>query len=92
MQGNQQKTRKVLAVICDWILKAGYVYGYPDTRQERRKLFDMMTKALSAKPRNCDVFSKDEVFKELKDRSFSKEDTIEWLYAEAKGESKHDAQ
>lgn len=56
MQGNQQKTRKVLAVICDWILKAGYVYGYPDTRQERRKLFDMMTNALSAKQRNCDVF------------------------------------
>lgn len=55
MKGNQQKTRKALAVIYDWILKAGYVYGYPDTRQKRRQLYDMMIKALSAKPRNCDI-------------------------------------
>ena len=38
--------------------------------------------------RNCDAFSKDEVLEMLKDRSFSKEDTIEWLYEEAKGETK----
>ena len=38
--------------------------------------------------RNCDVLSKDEVLEMLKDRSFSKEDTIEWLYEEAKGETK----
>ena len=44
--------------------------------------------ALVAHPRNCDVLSKDEVLKVLDDRSFSKEDTIEWLYAEAKGETK----
>ena len=44
--------------------------------------------ALVAPPRNCDVLSKDEVLKVLDDRSFSKEDTIEWLYAEAKGETK----
>ena len=36
--------------------------------------------ALSAPKRNCDVLSKDEVLETLKDRSFSKEDTIEWLY------------
>ena len=36
--------------------------------------------ALSVPPRNCDVLSKDEVLETLKDRSFSKEDTIEWLY------------
>lgn len=36
--------------------------------------------ALSSPPRNCDVLSKDEVLETLKDRSFSKEDTIEWLY------------
>ena len=36
--------------------------------------------ALSAPQRNCDVLSKDEVLETLKDRSFSKEDTIEWLY------------
>lgn len=35
--------------------------------------------------RNCDVLSKDEVLEMLKDRSFSKEDTIEWLYGKAEG-------
>ena len=44
--------------------------------------------AIAAPPRNCDAFSKDKVLEMLKDRSFSKEDTIEWLYAEAKGEAK----
>ena len=42
--------------------------------------------ALSAPPRNCDAFSKDNVLEMLEDRSFSKEDTIEWLYAEANGD------
>ena len=36
--------------------------------------------ALSVPQRNCDVLSKDEVLETLKDRSFSKEDTIELLY------------
>lgn len=40
--------------------------------------------ALSTPSRNCDVLSKDEALEVLNDRSFSKEDTIEWLYAEAK--------
>ena len=44
--------------------------------------------ALRAPARNCDAFSKDEVLEVLKDRSFSKEDTIEWLFAEARGEAK----
>ena len=44
--------------------------------------------ALVAPPRNCDVLSKAEVLEMLKDSSFSKEDAIEWLYAEAKGEAK----
>ena len=43
--------------------------------------------ALAAPPRNCDVLSKDEVLKMLEDRSFSKEDTIEWLYDKAEGEN-----
>ena len=43
--------------------------------------------ALSAPPRNCDSFSKAKVLEMLEDRSFSKEDTIEWLFAEAKGET-----
>ena len=44
--------------------------------------------ALAVPPRNCDILSKTEVLEMLKDRSFSKEDTIEWLYDEAKGETK----
>lgn len=50
--------------------------------------YEIAYSALTAPPRNCDVFSKNEVLEMLKDRSFSKEDTIEWLYAEAKGETK----
>lgn len=44
--------------------------------------------ALKEPSRRCDVLSKDEVLKMLEDRSFSKEDTIEWLYEETKGGSK----
>ena len=44
--------------------------------------------ALVAPPRNCDVLSKEEALEVLDYRSFSKEDTIEWMYAEAKGEAK----
>lgn len=52
---NVAKMRKAMLVVYDWILKAGLVHGYVDTPQKRRQLYDMMTKALSAKPRNCDV-------------------------------------
>ena len=48
-------------------------------------LYRVCEAALSAKPRNCDALSKDEVLKMLEDRSFSKEDTIEWLYGKAEG-------
>ena len=41
--------------------------------------------ALKEPTRRCDVLSKDEAFEMLKDRSFSKEDTIEWLYGKAEG-------
>ena len=41
--------------------------------------------ALAEPPRNCDAFTKAEVLEMLGNCSFSKEDTIEWLYAE-KGE------
>lgn len=44
---------------------------------------DNANAALSVPPRNCDAFSKAEVLKVLEDRSFSKEDTIEWLYSTA---------
>lgn len=53
--GNMAAMRHALAIVYDWILKAGNVYGYPDTEQKRRQLYDMMTKALAAPARNCDV-------------------------------------
>ena len=56
--------------------------------EEILELKQIAEAALSSTPRNCDVLSKDEVLKVLDDRSFSKEDTIEWLYEEAKGETK----
>lgn len=46
--GNAAKLRKALGIVCDWILKAGHVQGYPDTEQKRRQLYDMMTFALAA--------------------------------------------
>ena len=52
------------------------------------KLYGEITySALKESPRRCDAFSKDEVLEMLKDRSFSKEDTTEWLYGKAEGEN-----
>ena len=50
-------------------------------------LLDDIKTALAEPLRNCDAFSKAEVLEVLDDRSFSKEDTIEWLFDEAKGEA-----
>lgn len=50
-------------------------------------ILEIVNAALSASPRNCDAFSKARVLEMLEDRSFSKEDTIEWLFDEAKGEA-----
>ena len=47
------------------------------------RLSDAIAREKSKPVRNCDAFSKDEVLKILEDRSFSKEDTIEWLYGKA---------
>lgn len=55
---------------------------------EARVAWSKAKSALAEPPRNCDVFSKAEVLEELDDRSFSKEDTIEWLFDEAKGAAK----
>ena len=54
-------------------------------QQAIREAHEAVNAALAAKPRNCDMLSKDEVLETLKDRSFSKEDTIEWIYSKAKG-------
>ena len=56
-----------------------YVSDFP------KMLIDAIRQALAAPARNCDAFSKAEVLEMLDGCSFSKEDTIEWLYA-AKGE------
>ena len=61
------------------------IYGIPPHMND---LLARIRAALSAPPRNCDVLSKEEALEVLDDRSFSKEDTIEWLYAEAKREAK----
>ena len=51
------------------------------------RLSDAIEREKCKPVRNCDAFSKDEVLKMLEDRSFSKEDTIEWLYGKAEGEN-----
>lgn len=77
--GNAAKMREALETIskCD-ISKEEDCYT----------LYRVCEAALSSTPRNCDVLSKDEVLKVLDDCSFSKEDTIKWLYEEAKGDMK----
>ena len=81
--GNAAKMRKALKQILDRVNSLNEDCGVDpiDVR-------DLARAALIAPPRNCDVLSKDEALKVLDDRSFSKEDTIEWLYEEAKGEVK----
>ena len=64
------------------------VYALRHERCLAHNISECARAALSAPQRNCDVLSKSEVLEMLKDRSFSKEDTIEWLYEEAKGETK----
>lgn len=68
--GNAAAIRHALIIMYDWILKAGNVYGYPDTEQKRRQLYDMMTKALAAPPRNCDVGTPEEQWTRI--RAFCK--------------------
>ena len=67
-----------------WNKKAEEAARWRDVFDE---LLEVVDAALSAPPRNCDAFSKEKVLEMLEDRSFSKEDTIEWLFAEAKGET-----
>lgn len=94
--GNAAKMREALEKIASMGEQIDYQLGSSEEtvyalRHERclaHNISECARSALSATPRNCDAFSKDEVLEMLKDRSFSKEDTIEWLYEEAKGETK----
>lgn len=76
--GNAAKMREALK-------RVHKLLGTMDLRYEVS--YQIVKKALAAPPMNCDAFSKDKVLEILKDRSFSKEDTIEWLFGEAKGDS-----
>ena len=82
--GNAEAMRKALDKLVNF-LRWEYAQDYPVSRDKLADAIDIGVSALAATPRNCDVLSKDEVLEMLKDRSFSKEDTIEWLCDEAKG-------
>ena len=86
--GNSAKMREALGEISREIWESIDPFCNDDCCKPKRELAKIADAALSAPPRNCDVLLKAEVLEMLKDRSFSKEDTIEWLYAEAKGEAK----
>lgn len=80
--GNAAKMREALKQIHDRVNSLD-----EDCGVDPIDVMDLARAALIAPPRNCDVLSKAEVLRVLDDRSFSKEDTIEWLYEEAKGET-----
>ena len=90
--GNEAKMREALVKADAAFRRISRSAWFIDANfSETKEVMDAgnaVTSALSTPPRNCDAFSKDEVLRVLDDRSFSKEDTIEWLYEEAKGETK----
>ena len=83
--GNAAKMREALEEISREIWESIDPFCNDDCCKPKRELAKIADAALADTPRNCDVLTKDEVLEMLKDRSFSKEDTIEWLYDEAKG-------
>lgn len=87
--GNAAKMREALSRILGIADHLQTRFSIPKLASEEiLELKQIAESTLSALPRNCDVLSKDDALKVLDDRSFSKEDTIEWLYEEAKGEVK----
>ena len=86
--GNAAKMREALGEISQKIWESIDPFCNDDCCKPRRELAKIADAALSTPQRNCDVLSKDEVLEMLKDRSFSKEDTIEWLYGKAEGDTK----
>lgn len=81
--GNVAKLREALGVARELILSQ--CHGGTSFSKACAVALVKIDSALAEPLRNCDAFSKAEVLEELDDRSFSKEDTIEWLYTEAKG-------
>ena len=87
--GNAAKMREALSRILGIADHLQTRFTIPKlVSEEISELKQIAESALATPLRNCDVLSKAEVLEMLKDRSFSKEDTIEWLYDEAKGETK----
>ena len=82
---NVKAMREALESVRNWCVNRLCNSSYQVTIEG---LLLIVNAALNVPSRNCDVFSKDEVLEMLKDRSFSKEDTIEWLYGKAEGETK----
>lgn len=82
--GNAAATRNALESVRNWCINKLVNAAHQLTVEG---LFSFVNSALSVPPRNCDAFSKEQILEMLEDRSFSKEDTIEWLFAEAKGET-----
>ena len=83
--GNAAAMRKALESVRNWCLNRLFNSPHQVTVEG---LLSVVNAALSTQPRNCDAFSKAKVLEMLEDRSFSKEDTIEWLFDKAKGETK----
>ena len=81
--GNAAKMREALSDACYAMFN--FLKTQNGGYEEMAEALDKAKATLAEPPRNCDVLSKAEVLEMLKDRSFSKEDTIEWLYDEAKG-------
>lgn len=84
--GNVAKLREALGVARELLLPQCH-YDIPYSKNCVAAV-EKIDSALAEPPRNCDAFSKAEVLEVLDDRSFSKEDTIEWLFDEAKGSAK----
>ena len=83
--GNVKAIREALQSVRNWCLNRVVNSSHQVTVEG---LLSVVNAALSTQPRNCDAFSKAQVLEMLEDRSFSKEDTIKWLFAEAKGKAK----
>ena len=83
--GNTAAMREALESVRNWCLNRLFNSSHQVTVEG---LLSVVNAALSTQPRNCDAFSKAQVLEMLEDRSFSKEDTIEWLFAEAEGKTK----
>ena len=78
--GNAAEMCKALESVRNWCLNRLVNSSHQVTVEG---LLSVVNAALSTQPRNCDAFSKAQVLEMLKDRSFSKEDTIEWLSGKA---------